>query len=44
MTDLKYIGETGTHYIVELTDEEGFIGRGAIRKARLSEYEDLLKT
>ncbi len=30
---ITYLGESGTHYILKLEDEEGFIGIGQIRKA-----------
>lgn len=33
MTDLKYIGETRSHFIVELRNGESRIGYGSIRKA-----------
>lgn len=29
---MRYHGESGTHYIVSLEDEDGFIGLGQIRK------------
>jgi len=44
MTELKYIGETGTHYIVELMDGDFKIGYGSIRKANWQhEVEKLLE-
>lgn len=29
---LTYLGESGTHYILKIEDDDGFIGIGQIRK------------
>lgn len=31
-TKITYLGESGTHYILKLEDDDGFIGIGMMRK------------
>jgi len=31
---LTYLGESGTHFILKIEDDEGFIGIGELRKCR----------